>query len=48
MQDSHQVFMILKHCIIFTFLIYSDSVQKILAVLFRLVWNTQKIAWAIS
>ena len=37
-----QVFIVLKHCIICTFLIYSDSVQKMLTSLFKLVWNTQK------
>ena len=42
MQDSHQVFIILKPCIICAFLIDSDSVQKMLTILFKLVWNTQK------
>ena len=37
--------MVLKHCIIYIFLIHSDSVQKILSTLFKLVWNTQKGKW---
>ena len=37
-----QVFIVLKHCIIYIFLIHSDSVQKMLSTLFKLVWNTQK------
>ena len=45
MQDSHQVFIILKSCIICTLLIDSDSVQKMLTTLFKLVWNTQKSTW---
>ena len=36
-------FIVLKHSIICIFLIHSDSVQKMLTALFRLVWNTQKI-----
>ena len=39
MQDSQPS---LKHCIICTFLVHSDSVQKMLTTLFKLVWNTQK------
>ena len=39
------VFIVLKHCIICIFLIHSDSVQKMLTALFKLVWNTQKITW---
>ena len=34
---------IIQHCIICILLIHSDSVQKILTPLFKLVWNTQKI-----
>ena len=37
-----QVFIVLKNCAIFIFLIYSGSVQKMLTALFKLVWNTQK------
>ena len=37
-----EVFMVLKHCIIFIFLIYSDSLQRMLTALLKLVWNTQK------
>ena len=37
-----QVFIVLKPGIICTFLIHSGSVQKKLAALFNLVWNTQK------
>ena len=47
MQDSHQVFTGLKHCIICIFLIHFDSAQKMLTALFKLVWNTQKSTWTI-
>ena len=40
-----QVFIVLKRCIICIFLIHSDSAQKMLTSLFKLVWNTQKITW---
>ena len=33
---------------IFTFLIHSGGLQKMLAALFNLVWNTQKTKWAFS
>ena len=42
-----QVFIILKYCIICTFLIRSGGVQKMLTALFNLVWNTQKSTWSI-
>ena len=43
MPDSHpSPCIILKHCIISTFLIHSHSVQKMFTNLFKLVWNTQK------
>ena len=38
-----KIFMALKRCIIFIFLIHSSSLQKILTALYKLVWNTQKI-----
>ena len=37
-----EVFIVLKHCIIFIFLIYSDNLQRMLTALLKLVWNTQK------
>ena len=40
-----QVFIILRHCILCICVIHSDSVQKILIALFKLVWNTPKITW---
>ena len=42
MKDSIQVSIVLKPGIIYTFLIYSGSLQKILTTLFNLVWNKQK------
>ena len=33
---------------IFTFLIHSGGLQKMLAALFNLVWNTQKTKWEFS
>ena len=48
MQDSHPILYSTKtFCIICTFLINSDSVQKMLTTLFKLVWNTQKSTWTI-
>ena len=41
MQNSHPS-LLLKPGIICTFLIYSGSLQKMLTVLFNLVWKTQK------
>ena len=37
-----QVFIVLKHFVICIFLIHSDGLQRMLTVLFKLVWNTQK------
>ena len=37
-----QVFVVLKHCIIFIFLIHCDSLQRMSTALIKLVWNTQK------
>ena len=34
-----------SHCIICIILIHSDSVQKMLTALFKLVWNTGKTTW---
>ena len=42
MQDSHLRLCSIKPCIICIFLIHSDSLQRILTALFKLVWNTQK------
>ena len=42
MQDSLQVFIVLKPSIICTFLIRSGILQKMLTALVNLVWNTQK------
>ena len=42
MQDSHLSLCSIKYCIICIFLIHSDSLQKILPALFKLVWNTKK------
>ena len=42
-----QFFIILKHGVICTFLIYSDGLQKMLTALINLIWNTQKSKWAI-
>ena len=44
-QDSHSSShpsLILKPGIIYTFLIHSGSLQKMLTALFNLVWNAQK------
>ena len=41
MQNSHPS-LLLKPAIICTFLIYSGSLQKMLTVLFNLVWKAQK------
>ena len=43
---SHSSF-VLKPGIIYTFLIHSGSLQKMLTALFNLVWNTQKSKWTI-
>ena len=40
-----QVFIVLKHYIIWIFLIHSGSVQIMLTALFISVWNTQKTTW---
>ena len=51
MQDFHprsHPSLVLKPDIICTFLIHSDSLQKMLTALFNLVWNTQKSNWTIS
>ena len=37
-----QVFIVLKHCIICIFLTHSDSLQRMLTALFKLVLNIQK------
>ena len=39
--------LLLKPCIICTFLIHCGSLQKMLNALFNLVWNTQKSKWTI-
>ena len=39
--------LVLKPGIICTFLIHSGSLQKMLAALFNLDWNTQKSKWTI-
>ena len=44
--DSHPS-LVLKPGIIYTFLIHSGSLQKMLTALFNLVWNTQKSKWTI-
>ena len=40
--DSHPNFYSLKHFIICIFLIHSDTLQRMLTALFKLVWNIQK------
>ena len=50
MQDFHPrsyPSLVLKPGIICTFLIHSDSLQKMLTALFNLVRNTQKSIWTI-
>ena len=50
MQDFHQCphpSLVLKPGIIYTFLIHSSSLQKLLTALFDLVQNTQKSTWTI-
>ena len=42
MQDSHQVFIVLKPDTICTFLIHYGTLQKMLTALFNFVWNTEK------
>ena len=42
MQDSHPNLIVLKHSIICIFLIHSDSVEKLLTALIKVVWNIQK------
>ena len=37
-----QVFIVLKHCMICIFLIDSDSLERMLTALSKLVWNIQK------
>ena len=41
-QDSHPSLYSIKHCIICIFLIHSDSLQRTLSTLFKLVRNTEK------
>ena len=47
MQASHSSLYLLKHCIIYIFLIHSGSVPKMLTVLYQSVWNTEKTTWTI-
>ena len=47
MHDSHPSLYSTKRFEICTFLIDSDSVQKMLTTLFKLVWNAQKSTWTI-
>ena len=50
MQDFHlrsHPSLVLKPGIIYTFLIHSGSLQKLLTALFNLVRNTQKSIWTI-
>ena len=50
MQDFHprpHPSLVLKPCIICTFLIHSGSLQKMLTALFSLVRNTQRSIWRI-
>ena len=42
-----QVFTVLKPGIVYTFLIHSGSLQKILTALFNLVWNAEQSKWTI-
>ena len=50
MQDFHprsRISLVLKPGIIYTFLIHSGSLQKMLTASFNLVWNTKKSIWTI-